>query len=122
MNIEFFSSAEIELADAIAYYNSQKENLGLDFANEINKTIALIIDFPNAWTKLSKRTRRCCTTKFPYGVIYRISNEILYIVAIMNLRQIQLTGTINFNIKIPVLCSPPLMVECNRQIMSIENC
>ncbi len=63
----------------------QSEGLGYEFAAEVKKTIERIIQYPEAWTKLSKRTRRCRTNRFPYGVIYQIREETLLIVAVMHL-------------------------------------
>jgi hypothetical protein len=85
MRIEFLAPAEIELIDASSYYNIQSEGLGFEFAAEVKKTIERIIQHPGAWTKLSKRTRRCRTNRFPYGVIYQIKEETILIVAVMHL-------------------------------------
>ena len=87
MKIEFLSIAEIELKEAIIYYNEQSEGLGFEFALEIEKTIERIIQFPEAWTRLSKRTRRCRCKRFPYGVIYQSTGKLILIIAIMNLRR-----------------------------------
>ena len=87
MKIEFLSIAEIELKEAINYYNEQSEGLGFEFALEIEKTIERIIQFPEAWTRLSKRTRRCRCKRFPYGVIYQSTGKLILIIAIMNLRR-----------------------------------
>ena len=88
MNVNFLSIAENELLDAIDYYNQQSEGLGFEFALEVKMTIGRISQFPKAWTKLSKRSRRCRTNRFPYGIIYqqRQEDEIL-VIGIMHLHQ-----------------------------------
>lgn len=77
INIKFLTPAEAEFFDAISYYNIQSEGLGYEFAAEVKRTIGRIIQYPEAWTKLSKHTRRCRTNKFPYGVIYQVKEETL---------------------------------------------
>lgn len=85
MEIDFLAPAEAEFMDAIVYYNMQSEGLGFEFAAEVRRTIERIIQYPEAWTKLSKRTRRCRTNRFPYGIIYQVRGETLLIVAVMHL-------------------------------------
>ena len=85
MEIIFLSPARDELNEAIAYYNGQSEGLGYEFAAEVKKTLERIIQYPNAWFKLSNRTHRCRTNRFPYGIIYQIREEKLLIVAVMHL-------------------------------------
>ena len=85
MKIEFLPPARAELTDAISYYNTQSEGLGYEFAAEIKRTLGRIAQYPDAWFKLSKRTRRCRTNRFSYGVIYQIREDTLLIVAIMHL-------------------------------------
>jgi plasmid stabilization system protein ParE len=87
MVVKFLSPAQAELAEAVAYYNSQKPELGSQFTEEIRRTIERILQYPLAWTPLSKRTRRCRTNKFPYGVIYQVRVDILLIVAVMHLHR-----------------------------------
>ncbi len=87
MNIDFLAPAEAEFIDAIAYYNHQSEGLGFEFAAEVKRTLERITRYPEAWSMLSKRTRRCRTNRFPYGVIYQVRNETFLIVAIMHLHQ-----------------------------------
>jgi len=85
MEIVFLPPAKEELIEAISYYNSQSEGLGYEFATEIKRTLERIAQYPDAWFKLSSRTRRCRTNRFPYGVIYQVRKEILLIVAVMHL-------------------------------------
>jgi len=87
MTVELLESAEIELVDAVAYYNGESEGLGFELAAEINRTFARIVEYPTAWTAISKRTRRCRTNRFPYGVLYQIRGDTILVVAIMHLRR-----------------------------------
>lgn len=85
MEIIFLAPAHSEFVDAISYYNMQSEGLGYEFAAEVRRTIERIIQYPEAWFKLSKRTHRCRTNRFPYGVIYQVRAETLLIMAVMHL-------------------------------------
>jgi plasmid stabilization system protein ParE len=87
MRVEFLASAENELRQAIEYYNEQSEGLGFEFAAEVERTLQRIIHHPHAWASLSKRTRRCRTNRFPYGVIYQIRDNMILIVAVMHLKR-----------------------------------
>ena len=87
MKVEFLDPAESEFIEAIGYYNGESEGLGYEFATEVNRTIGRIREYPNAWAQLSKRTRRCRTNRFPYGVIYQVRSDTILIVAIMHLHR-----------------------------------
>ncbi len=87
MKFVFHEDAETEFNEAIEYYNSCEENLGLNFAEEIYTTIKRIIAFPEAFAKLSPNTRRCLTNKFPFGIIYQIKLDYIYIIAISHLHK-----------------------------------
>ena len=75
MKYSFHFEAEIELNSYIDYYEECKIGLGLEFANEVYKTIQRIINFPNAWQILTDDLRRSLTNRFPFGVIYYIKND-----------------------------------------------
>jgi hypothetical protein len=87
MKYSFHPAAEEELDIAIAYYEECKTGLGYEFAHEVFSTIHRIINFPQAWTRLSENSRRCITNRFPYGVIYQIKHGTINVVAIMRLNQ-----------------------------------
>lgn len=67
MVVELLAPAQAELEEAAAYYESQEAGLGPEFTREIKSTLQRILEFPEAWSPLSRRTRRCPTNKFPYG-------------------------------------------------------
>ncbi len=87
MEVKILEVAEIELMEAVKYLNEQSEGLGFEFAAEVKQTINRIIQYPNAWTTISQRTRRCRTNRFPYGLIYQIREDMILIIAVMHLRK-----------------------------------
>jgi plasmid stabilization system protein ParE len=87
MEVKFLAPARAELVEAVAYYESQKQGLGSQFAKEIKRTIQRILQFPEAWAPISRCTRRCRTNRFPYGVIYQVRGDVLLIVAVMHLHR-----------------------------------
>ncbi|MFP4573965.1 MAG: type II toxin-antitoxin system RelE/ParE family toxin [Desulfobacterales bacterium] len=87
MKINFLEIAQIELDEAIEYYNYEVPGLGDAFLAEVLNAIDRIGRFPEAWGPCSKRTRRCRTRRFPYGVIYQIRDQEILIVAIANLHR-----------------------------------
>jgi plasmid stabilization system protein ParE len=87
MKIRFLEIARLELDDAIDYYNNEAAGLGDSFLTEILKALDRIGEFPEAWHPCSKRTRRCQTSRFPYGIIYQTREREILIVAISNLHR-----------------------------------
>ena len=87
MLYSFHPDAEIELNASVDYYQSCQENLGAEFAYEVQKTIQIIVAFPIAWQKLEGDIRRCLTNRFPFGVIYYQKKDKIIILAIMQLQR-----------------------------------
>ncbi|MBM4328529.1 MAG: type II toxin-antitoxin system RelE/ParE family toxin [Deltaproteobacteria bacterium] len=87
MQIRFLEIAEIELDEAVQYYNREAAGLGDDFLSEVLNTLDRIARFPKASQSCSKRTRRTRTRRFPYGVIYQIRREEILVIAIAHLHR-----------------------------------
>ena len=87
MQIEFLEPAREEFQEAVVFYDNRKAGLGSEFAEEVRKAIARIIPYPEAWSPISRRTRRCRVNRFPFGVIYQVLGNTLLIIAIMHLHQ-----------------------------------
>jgi hypothetical protein len=87
MRIRFLEIAQIELDDAIEYYNYEVPGLGDAFFTEVLNILDRIGKYPEAWQPFSKRTRRCQTRRFPYGIMYQIRKDEILVVAIANLHR-----------------------------------
>ncbi|NIM18536.1 MAG: type II toxin-antitoxin system RelE/ParE family toxin [Candidatus Aminicenantes bacterium] len=87
MKYFFHPEAKKELVEAINYYNKCGTGLGYIFMDEVQATIDRILQFPKAWSKLTKNTRRCITRRFPYGVIYQEREDDILIISIMHMNR-----------------------------------
>lgn len=85
MKYTFHPDAELEFEDAIKYYQEHQKGLGYDFSVEVYSAIKRILNNPHAWTILEDDIRRCMANRFPYGVIYSVQDDEIYILAVMNL-------------------------------------
>lgn len=85
--VRFLAVAAAEYRDAVDYYNSEVLGLGDEFREEVIAALRSIADFPDAWQKLSVRTRRCRLNRFPYGLVYQKRPDCILIAAVMHLKR-----------------------------------
>ncbi len=87
MIVSFHPEAETEFNFSIDYYEDCSEGLGADFALEVYSAVQRILEHPKAWTIMEDGIRRCLTRRFPFGVLYTIEGDDLFILALMNLHR-----------------------------------
>lgn len=87
MRLTFHPEAKAELNKAVDYYDGCQPGLGSEFAQEVQAAVRNILAYPEAWTPLSRNTRRYLVHRFPYGVIYQITGVGILIVAITQLNR-----------------------------------
>jgi plasmid stabilization system protein ParE len=87
MIFSFHPEAESEFGQAIDYYEDRERGLGYDFSIEVFTTIQNIVNYPTAWPIIEEGMRRCLVNRFPYGVIYSIEQDEIFILAVMHLRR-----------------------------------
>jgi toxin ParE2 len=87
VRLELTAVAELELDEAVAYYNTQRDGLGAEFADEARQAMERIASHPRAWQPLEEGVRRCRLNRFPYGLVYAVEGDIILVVAVMFLRR-----------------------------------
>jgi plasmid stabilization system protein ParE len=87
MIFSFHPEAESEFHEAINYYEDCERSLGYDFSTEVLATIQNIVTYPTAWPVIEEGVRRCLVNRFPFGVIYNIEQNDIFILAVMHLRR-----------------------------------
>ena len=79
--------AEVELNEAIEWYESREPGLGLDFAAQVHAAIQRALTFPLAWQEMGNDIRRALVHRFPYGVLYVPDQAQMFIIAVMHLHR-----------------------------------
>lgn len=87
MTIKFHSEARKEFFKAADYYEEQVVGLGDAFINEVEKVFNVIEHYPSSGTTITPTERRFLVSRFPYGIIYSVEDDLIKIFAVMNLRQ-----------------------------------
>lgn len=87
MRFYFHPDAQVEFDAAVDHYQQFQPGLGLEFAAQVYAAITRIIQYPDAWSALSKNSRRCLVSRFPYGVIYQVKSRSIRIVAVAHLNR-----------------------------------
>lgn len=87
MKIRFLKPAQVELEDAVAWYDSHSLGLGTQFLDDMDRTVRRIITYPFSSHETETGIRCCLLSRFPYGIIYGIDNDTIVIVAIAHLHR-----------------------------------
>lgn len=80
----FHELAEEELNEAASYYETQSRGLGSAFLDEVERTVSLIVEYPEAGPLLNQVVRKRQVRRFPYSVLYSIEPEEIQILALAN--------------------------------------
>lgn len=85
MRFSFHPEAVYELTQSAEYYQKLAINLGNEFLDDVFSTILRIIEFPDAFPILSRKSRKCLVNRFPFAIIYQVREEEIFIVAVTHL-------------------------------------
>ena len=83
----FHPEAEAQLTAAAEFYESRVAGLGRLFSAEVQRTIALVREYPDAGAPVRLPIRRALVDRFPYTVVYRRDRDLVQILAIAHLHR-----------------------------------
>ncbi len=87
MTFSFHPEAEEEFLEAIEFYEERESGLGYDFSVEVFAAIRSIVAHPVSWPVVEDDIRRCLTNRFPFGLLYSLEPNGIFIVAVMHQRR-----------------------------------
>ena len=79
--------AEVEIDDAVGWYEEQSPGLGLEFLRAVEAVIAAIRRHPERFPIIHRRARRAVLRRFPYSVLFTSSDERVVVHAVFHSRR-----------------------------------
>jgi len=86
MSVSYSPKALDELTGITRYYEVARPGLGNEFSDELDTQILLCCENPEMGSKIKGSYRRLVLQRFPFNIIYRLSNEELQIIAVAHQR------------------------------------
>ena len=87
MTFRFLPAAQTELLEGIEYYSAIRPELGARFEQAVAHAVLSAVAHPQHGAPRSQNTRRWLVKGFPFGVIYRATDEEVTIVAVAHQRK-----------------------------------
>jgi hypothetical protein len=85
--LQFHPAAESEMAEAALWYETQQTGLGKRFLASVQETLNRVEIDPQLYPFVDDDVRRCLIKTFPYGVLFRVHEDCVVIMAVMHLHR-----------------------------------
>ena len=82
--VSFRHSARAEFIEAAAWYESERQNLGIEFIAEIERCVAAAAERPMTYSAIYKDVRRIIARRFPFSVYFRAEAHRIVILAVFH--------------------------------------
>ena len=87
IQLSLVPEASEEFAASADYYESQRRGLGQAFVDEVENTFDRIAEHPTAARVVAGDVRRRLVHRFPFAVIYRVSDDQVVVAAVAHRRR-----------------------------------
>jgi plasmid stabilization system protein ParE len=82
VNIRFLTFARQEIDEAYLWFEEKSSGKGVDFLDELDRAVRLVITYPLAFPEVEPGIRRCLLARFPYGILYGIDGDTIVVLAV----------------------------------------
>ncbi len=87
MRVEFHPDAEQDIANAQQWYAERSAIAARAFLTELMASVDTVAQSPARWPRHLAGTRRYVFAKFPFSLVYRVTDELLTVVAVTHHRR-----------------------------------
>jgi len=77
--------AEAEIVAATQFYEMTAQGVSERFLDEIERALRVIATSPQSWPFFSRSVRRYLLRRFPFGLLYQVYEDHVYVIAVMHL-------------------------------------
>ena len=75
------------MTEAALFYENEAAGLGVDFLDDVQRTINRLREHPESGHAVTGELRRGLVSRFPFSILYAIEPEYLLIVAVAHQRR-----------------------------------
>jgi len=76
--------AELDLEEAVNYYNDQQSGLGREFIERVDDVFDRIREMPEVHAVVHRAARLALVRRFPYVVCYIFEGDFVYVMAVFH--------------------------------------
>lgn len=80
-------AAEDEIAEALEWYEEQREGLSLELLENIDQALKRIKENPEFFQERYREIRIVFVQHFPYGIHYTSENDTIYVQAVLHTKR-----------------------------------
>ncbi|WP_183259483.1 type II toxin-antitoxin system RelE/ParE family toxin [Bradyrhizobium sp. CIR48] len=80
----FTQAARADLVGAVSWYDSHAPHVVPQFRDALRSALIRIAEHPKQFPPAYKDTRRALLRRFPYIVVFRELNDVVYVVAVFH--------------------------------------
>jgi toxin ParE1/3/4 len=81
MRLIYHPDAETELIEASQYYERRVATLGVQFLDDADRAVSMILETPERWRIIEEDVRSYLMPRFPYAIYYRALSDRVHILA-----------------------------------------
>lgn len=81
MRLIYHPDAESELIEAAQYYERRVATLGVQFLDDEDRAVSMILETPERWRVIEEDVRSYLMPRFPFAIYYRALPDRVHILA-----------------------------------------
>jgi plasmid stabilization system protein ParE len=85
--IVFRRIAEAEMDESIAWYETQRDNLGIELAVDIGRALEKISQNPGQFPRIRGDIQRALLRRFPYAIHYIFEDDRVVVLAVFHVKR-----------------------------------
>ena len=82
--VAYRPEVESDVRESFVWYETQRAGLGWEFTLCIEQAIERIRNNPDLFPSVTRRVRRAPVRRFPYGIFFSTTREIIIVIAVMH--------------------------------------
>lgn len=85
--VKLLPEAETEVVESERWYAQRSPSAAVALVAELGDALDLIARTAETWPRYRRRTRRFVLRRFPFSVVYRIEDDVVYVVAVAHAKR-----------------------------------